>query len=399
MESQTDSQTFYKMKCVDTPPFGCLYIKKTGGGQNSVITGGQFSVVISRQIIGYNIKKTFELSFSIMRRAAPMKRLLLFIVLVLGLGLPCLALSAAEVMIEEWDLPTTGTFPHDPAVAPDGALWYTGMGANLLGRVDPATGEIREFPLPIPGSRPHGLVVDRQGYIWFTANAKGYIGKLDPQNGTVKKFPLPDPKAGDPHTLIFDARGRLWFTVQQGNFIGRLDPATGRIDLKSSPTPRSRPYGIVVNAQGVPFFCELGTNKIGRIDPDTLAITEYLLPEGARPRRIAVTSDDMIWYTDFARGYLGRLDPKSGQVTEWLSPAGKSAAPYGMAATPDGKVWYSESGATPNTIVRFDPQTGKFASWKIPSTGRVVRHMVATPQGDLFIACSGVNKVGVVRIK
>jgi len=27
----------------------------------------------------------------------------------------------------------------------------------------------------------------------------------------------------------------------------------------------------------------------------------------------------------------------------------------------------------------------------------VVRHMVATPQGDLYIACSGVNKVGVVR--
>jgi hypothetical protein len=29
----------------------------------------------------------------------------------------------------------------------------------------------------------------------------------------------------------------------------------------------------------------------------------------------------------------------------------------------------------------------------------VVRHMVATPQGDLYLACSGVNKVAVVQIE
>lgn len=27
------------------------------------------------------------------------------------------------------------------------------------------------------------------------------------------------------------------------------------------------------------------------------------------------------------------------------------------------------------------------------------RHMVATPQGDIYIACSGVGKVGVVRVE
>jgi streptogramin lyase len=39
----------------------------------------------------------------------------------------------------------------------------------------------------------------------------------------------------------------------------------------------------------VPF----GTNKIASIDPETMTLTEYPLPnEGARPRRIALTSDD-----------------------------------------------------------------------------------------------------------
>jgi streptogramin lyase len=48
----------------------------------------------------------------------------------------------------------------------------------------------------------------------------------------------------------------------------------------------------------VPFFCELGTNKMGRIDPTTMAITEYKLPEGARPRRLAIASDNAIYFTD-----------------------------------------------------------------------------------------------------
>ena len=33
--------------------------------------------------------------------------------------------SALNVSIREWDVPTKGANPHDPAVGPDGALWFT----------------------------------------------------------------------------------------------------------------------------------------------------------------------------------------------------------------------------------------------------------------------------------
>lgn len=36
------------------------------------------------------------------------------------------------VTIKEWDLPTPNSRPHDPAIAPDGSLWYTGQMANKL---------------------------------------------------------------------------------------------------------------------------------------------------------------------------------------------------------------------------------------------------------------------------
>jgi virginiamycin B lyase len=333
------------------------------------------------------------------RRSYVMKHLwsVLFLLFISAGTTPAHA-TAVSITIREWSVPA-GSFPHDPAVAPDGALWYTGMQSNTLGRLDPRTGTIRTYPLKTPSSGPHGLVADRDGNIWFTANYKGYIGKLDPETGAVKEYAMPDRDAGDPHTPVFDGRGILWFTVQQGNFVGRLDPATGKITLRRSPTSGSKPYGIVVTSKGIPFYCELGTNKIGRIDPVTMTISEFVLPEGARPRRIAVTKDDMIWYTDYRRGYLGRLNPNDGSVEEWPSPGGKASKPYGMAVTPDGDVWYSESGVEPNTIVRFDPKTHKFDRWSIPSGGGVVRNMVATTNGEIYIACSGDDKVGVVKVK
>jgi virginiamycin B lyase len=308
------------------------------------------------------------------------------------------AASSIRVIIKEWDVPTPNSHPHDPALAPDGALWYTGQGSNTLGRLDPMTGKMQEFHLKTPNSGPHGLVADRAGNIWFTANSKGYIGMLNPRTGEVTEYPLLDKGADDPHTPVFDQEGTLWFTVQGGNDVGRLDPRTGLIILKKVPTPRALPYGIAVNSKGVPFFCEFGTNRLARIDPRTMEITEYPLPDGARPRRLAITSNDMVYYSDYAHGYLGRFDPTTEKAEEWRSPGGADSEPYAITVTPDGMVWYVETGLTPNRIIGFNPKTQTFSNpTPIPSGGGVVRNMVATPDGRLYLACSGVNKVGIAE--
>jgi virginiamycin B lyase len=303
-----------------------------------------------------------------------------------------------KVSFQEWKVPTPGSRPHDPLAAPDGAMWYTGQMANVLGRLDPKTGKIKEYTLP-PQSGPHGLTFGRDGNIWYTANFAGYIGMLDPKSGAVRRYKMPDPAARDPHTPVFDQKGILWFTVQSANMVGRLDPKSGEIKLVASPTPKSNPYGMVINSKGVPFFDEFGSNKIGAIDPATMQIREYVLPhQESRPRRIAVTPDGFIWYGDYSRGYLGRLDPKTGAVTEWASPGGPKSQPYGMTAL-RGVIWYSESGVKPNTLVRFDPKTQKFATWIIPSGGGIVRNMTPTKdERGLALAESGVNGLALVSV-
>jgi virginiamycin B lyase len=315
-------------------------------------------------------------------------------------GRPAATVAAGPVKatIAEWVVPTPGSRPHDPAAAPDGSIWYTGQFANLLGRYDPRSGKFTEFHMKTAESGPHGLAFDAAGNVWFTANFKGYIGKLDPKTGDIKEFPMPDPAVRDPHTLIFDREGILWFTAQNANMVGRLDPQTGAIKLLTVPTPKARPYGMVLDSKGTPYFVEFGSNKIASIDPSTLAIREHVLPHAeSRPRRIAVGPDDVLWYTDYSRGYLGRFDPATAKATEWPSPSGSQSQPYGIAFA-DGAVWYNESATEPNTIVRFDPVKTTFQSWIIPSGGGVVRNIDVTRDGNLALACTGVNRIGLMTI-
>jgi virginiamycin B lyase len=304
----------------------------------------------------------------------------------------------AKVTIKQWDVATPGSRPHDPLAAHDGAIWYTGQLSNRLGRVDPRTGAIKEYPLAAH-SGPHGLVEDRDGHIWFTANFAGAIGRLDPKTGIVITYPMPEPAARDPHTIAIDQSGIVWFTLQQSNMLGRIDPKAGTVKLVHSPTAKSRPYGLKINSKGVPIFVEFGANKVATVDPESMSIKEHALPDAkARPRRLALSDDNTVWYTDFARGYLGRLDLATGAVKEWPSPSGPKSQPYGIAFA-KGAVWYNESFAKPNTIVRFDPRTEQFQSWAIPGGGDIVRNMDVDPSGNPVTANSLVNQVGRVEVE
>jgi virginiamycin B lyase len=306
--------------------------------------------------------------------------------------------GTAAVDFKVWMAPTLGQRPHDPLWARDGSLWWTGQYASRLGKVDTKTGAMKEFVLDTPNSGPHGLVEDRDGNIWYTGINVQEVGKLNPRTGEVTEYKMPIPEARGPHTPIFDQKGMLFFTLQSGH-VGRINPATGEVKISKTPTDGTYPYGIQVNSKGVPWYVDFRGNRVGSVDPVTMEIKEYSLPDpAARPRRIALTPDDAVWYTDFARGYLGRYDPATGQTKEWASPGGKDSRPYGIATVGD-VVWYSESGVKPNTLVRFDTKTEKFQTWAIPTGGHVVRNMMSTPEGNLVLALSGINRVALVEVK
>ncbi|MGQ0702617.1 MAG: Vgb family protein [Gemmatimonadales bacterium] len=305
--------------------------------------------------------------------------------LALPAPIPVLRPDSVTVPIKEWTVPWERTRPRDPAVAPDGKIFFVGQQGNYIARLDPATGEFKRYEID-PGTNPHNVIVDAKGFAWYAGNRNGMIGKLDPGTGAITRYRMPDSTLRDPHTMIFDQQGTIWFTMQGSNAVGRLNTTTGKIDFVRMTAPRSNPYGITLDKDGRPYFDLFGTNKIGTLDPKTMELREYVLPDSARPRRIAYTSDGYIWYGDYRRGMLGRLDPKTGAVKEWPNPGGRGSLAYAMTSDDAGRIWFVETGIQPNRLVGFDPRTESFFSLTtIPSgTPNSVRYMVFDPKTRLI---------------
>ena len=294
--------------------------------------------------------------------------------------------------IDEWMTPSKPAYPHDPAVAPDGSIWYTAQRANTIGRFDPATEQFKEFALPTPNSGPHGLQADKDGNIWYTGNAAGLIGKIDPKTGKVTEYKMPNPKAKDPHTIAFLQDGRLFFTVQAGQLHrhARSEGADGNIKLVESPTVNSRPVRRPPRLEGRARTSTSSTRTRSRsADPKTLIITR-VPAAGPRTRGRAASPSARTTRcgtattraASSATSIRRRARSRSSQ-----SPGGAESKPYAIDVTADGAIWYVETGdETKNMLVRFNPETKKFLTWPIPSGGGTVRNMEIDKNGNLWLA-------------
>jgi len=72
--------------------------------------------------------------------------LIISLALTLGGAVAATIVSDLHASIREWDVPTEGAHPHDPAVGKNGDLWFTEQMANKIGRFDPASQNFKEYP-------------------------------------------------------------------------------------------------------------------------------------------------------------------------------------------------------------------------------------------------------------
>ena len=335
----------------------------------------------------------------------PVPTLLMMATVLAAMPSVVIAQNTKDPELNEWQVPWAESRPRDPYVAPDGKVWFVGQRSDYAAYLDPETGEFKKYDMD-DGTGPHTLVVDDDGIVWYAGNRANHIGRIDPATGDIQKFMMPDERARDPHTMAFNEEGDMWFTVQGGNFVGKLEKATGDVPIVEAPdvtggrSTSSRPNGIKMDSHNRPWIALFNTNLIGTVDPATMEMKTFELPEGARPRRLVLTSDDMVYYVDYARGYLGRLNPDNGEVTEWPSPSGERARGYGMAVDKDDRVWFVETGVQPNKFVGFDPETEDFFSvTEIESGGGSIRHMYYDEANNTVWFGTDANTIGKAKLQ
>jgi len=197
--------------------------------------------------------------------------------------------------------------------------------------------------------------------------------------------------------------GNLWFTEFDGNRIGRITPAGVVTEFSAGISAGAYPYGITAGPDGNLWFTEYYSNRIGRITPAG-AVTEFSAGISADTVRVNITAgpDGNLWFT--ATSYydlqgnrfitedrIGRITT-SGVVTEFSAGISAGASPFGIAAGPDGNLWFTEENG--HRIGRITP-AGVVTEFSAGISARAMPLGIAAgPDGNLWFTEWWGNRIG-----
>src|SRR5437667_6283787 len=91
--------------------------------------------------------------------------------------------GATRVSYTEYDRPQRTRQPHDVIVDSAGMVWYASFGEQILGKLDPGTGNVTEYQVPVlkPGA-PTGILgmrFDKDENPWLALQFQGGIARFD----------------------------------------------------------------------------------------------------------------------------------------------------------------------------------------------------------------------------
>jgi streptogramin lyase len=256
--------------------------------------------------------------------------------------------------------------PYD-LVVQDGAVWFTMLAANKIGKLDIASGNVSSYPIPTADSHPTGITFGG-GYVWFVERTGDKLGQLDRASGTITEYYdwVKDSDADKNLVYMKGAQledvayvgGNVWFTGPTLSLGGAdlYNPGTGK--WVASPNNNqtgtaSAPMQIASDSLGNVWVTFSGLNYIGRSALNTLSVWDaFVLPAAAGgPVGLYVREANNVrelWYTRPGANSIGRVATRYSGVTinieETPLPTANSA-PWGIAVTGAGSAWTATSNA------------------------------------------------------
>jgi imidazolonepropionase-like amidohydrolase/streptogramin lyase len=289
------------------------------------------------------------------------------------------------VIYTEYDLPQRTRQPHDVIVDSTGAAWYASFGEQILGRLDPRTGQVIEYEIPtLKESAPTGVLgvrFDRDENVWLGMQFQGGIAKFDRKTETFESWSLP-PALNGPHVQINQVSpdrayvdNRIWLQDAGTYTVLRLDPSAGKFEVfEPYAIPRPNVYDVIPDSKNNAYFLVLGAEDVGRIDAKTGDIAIFKTPTPhSGPRRGMMDAQDRLWFGENNGDRIGMFDTRTQRFQEWPVPT-PGAYPYDVTADRNGNVW--SGGEYNDRILRLDPSTGRFIEYALPRATNVRRVFV-----------------------
>jgi virginiamycin B lyase len=307
--------------------------------------------------------------------------------------------------VTKFPLSTRLSFPKNITAGPDGALWFTeAENGGKIGRIT-TVGAISELAVPTVDSRPFGIAAGPAGALWFTEYAGNKIGRIclpnrhdvDSHCGldistrstaehvatpNITEFPIPTSQSGVTF-IAAGPEGVAWFSQEGSRKIGRITSAGVISEFPLPPDTAAR--GITAGPDGNLWFTDFVGNKIGRMTA-TGTVTAFPIPTpDSMPSGITVGPDGALWFTEFMGNKIGRVTT-DGVIAEFPLPANcapnGTCSPLGITRGPDGALWFTESDGFGNQIGRITTD-GVIAEFPVPF-GTSPQYIAAGPDGALW---------------
>jgi virginiamycin B lyase len=247
---------------------------------------------------------------------------------------------------------------------------------------------MQEFTLP-RGQGPHDVAPARDGGVWYTAQLSGELGWLDPKTGTTKAIKLGTGSA--PHGVIVGPDGAPWITDGGLNSIVRVDPATS--EVKRYPLPANKPNAnlntAVFDRDGTLWFTGQ-SGVFGRLDPKTGAMVVSDAPRGPGPYGIAACPDGEVYFASLAGSYVGRIVKETGGAIVLTPPTGGQGARR-VWCDSKSQVWVAEWNV--GQLGVYEPATQKWREWKLSGPRPMVYAVFVDDADTVWLADWGANAI------
>lgn len=319
-----------------------------------------------------------------------------------------------------------GLVPHDAEAGPDDLIYIADQQAEFMAVTDIAAGVTQYYPAPHEGMNmggkfarlgmpsllnvyrgPHSLAIGPDGRWYTTDTIASQIGVFNSKTRQWEKsYDIPGNTLY-PHTIRVDSKGIVWFTIIATDQVGRLDPRTGKVDVIALPdhqsksiAPEDGPYGIDVDPKdGSVWYAKLYADRIGRVDPVTLQVSEFDSPVKG-PRRMRFDKAGELWVAGYSEGQIARLTTGPGGFTSKVYDMPEFApgfrpAPYALGVDPKTQdIWVNET--MTDHLYRFIPAQNRWVAYPMPLRGTYTRDVTFTKKG---LVCASNNPIPIAALE
>jgi streptogramin lyase len=309
--------------------------------------------------------------------------------------------AADPGVVTDYPIPVAST-PQTVAVGPEGKIWFVDSGNHLegtasVGRMTTggaiSAGDVVPFPHTDLGL---DLTYGPDGNMWveqdseidkvpLSVSATGQITSYEYGSGA---------KSGGSASITVGPDSRLWVGLKEE--VGAITTG-GEVHLYETSVPSLTTISAVTSGPGGRLWFGAG-DKIDRIatNGSHSGSDEFTLPEGGNGvEKMTLAPDGNLWFTLATPAAVGKITP-SGEITLFHTPT-SSSLPFGIAAGPDGHVWFTERNADTVSSIPLTATSGaEIHEYPVGHSNAGVLGIAAGSDNRMWFAEANENRLAAV---